>query len=115
MKTNISQNVSLLSILLLGVVLFASSANAADPMTTNPGSTVNFVVFSNTGAADNMTITDVDAIGDSHIVSADGIGFGLIGAHNTISRSSLVTETTDAADDSNHSCSLSKTDHVCGQ
>lgn len=107
MKRFKARKAHLISMLFLSVSLFASGANATDPIPPNIGTAGNFEIHSTPSI-------NVGDIGVSLIAANERTEFGLItDPSNSFPISSLVTESMTVADDDNQSCALSKTNHTC--
>jgi hypothetical protein len=99
MKRNTAKRTCIASMLILGVFIFASGANAAGPTPVNLRTAGSFVILTETGITTTGTTTVVGDMGVSPIAATSMTGFGLIAdSTNTFSTSSLVAGNMYAAD-----------------
>jgi len=99
MKRFKSQKAHLASMVVLGVLTFATGATAAGPTPVDLRTAGSFAILTETGITTTGTTTVVGDMGVSPITATAMTGFGLIAdSTNTFSTSSLVTEKIYAAD-----------------
>jgi hypothetical protein len=99
MKRFMGRKAYLVSVFVLSIFIFVTSATAAGPNPVDLGTAGDFVILTETGITTTGTTAIVGSMGVSPIAATAMTGFGLIAdATNTFSTSSLVTDKIYAAD-----------------
>jgi len=99
MKRFMGRKAYLVSVFVLSIFIFVTSATAAGPKPVDLGTAGDFVILTETGITTTGTTAIVGSMGVSPIAATAMTGFGLIAdATNTFSTSSLVTDKIYAAD-----------------